>query len=408
MKELENFVEPKFRAKQIYEWVYKKNVDEFAQMLNLPKEIRQSLAQNFYLDPLECVRSETSSDGSIKYLFTLKDGKTIESVLLPMKDELRDENEKVIRHARYSICVSSQVGCKIGCSFCLTAKGGFVRNLTPGEIVAQIWLIKKMNAIPYERRVNVVYMGMGEPLNNLDNVAKAVQILKENDGLAIATRRQTISTSGLSTQIKKLGEMDLGVLLAISLHAVDDELREKLMPINRAYNIASIMQAVREFPIDLRKRVMFEYLMIDGINDRSSDAKTLVKLLHGIRAKVNLIYFNPHEGSSFGRPSPENMVKFQDYLCAHGITCTIRQSKGLDISAACGQLKQRSEKINSRQDGTNMSKISSSKARKTTNINLLTNKTNDRKNQISLTNLGRKTSPESAAATQNLTNAEKK
>ena len=137
--------------------------------------------------------------------------------------------------------------------------------------------------------------------------------------------------------------MDLGVLLAISLHAVDDELREKLMPINRAYNIASIMQAVREFPIDLRKRVMFEYLMIDGVNDRSSDAKTLVKLLHGIRAKVNLIYFNPHEGSSFGRPSPENMIKFQDYLCAHGITCTIRQSKGLDISAACGQLKQRNE-----------------------------------------------------------------
>ena len=343
MKELENFIEPKFRAKQIYEWIYKKNVDDFAQMLNLPKEIRQSLAQNFYLDPLECVRSETSSDGSIKYLFALKDGKTIESVLLPMKDELRDENEKIIRHTRYSICVSSQVGCKIGCSFCLTAKGGFVRNLTPGEIVAQIWLIKKMNAIPYERRVNVVYMGMGEPLNNLDNVAKAVQILKENDGLAIAPRRQTISTSGLSTQIKKLGEMDLGVLLAISLHAVDDELREKLMPINRAYNIASIMQAVREFPIDLRKRVMFEYLMIDGINDRSSDAKTLVKLLHGIRAKVNLIYFNPHEGSSFGRPSPENMVKFQDYLCAHGITCTIRQSKGLDISAACGQLKQRNE-----------------------------------------------------------------
>jgi 23S rRNA m2A2503 methyltransferase len=224
--------------------------------------------------------------------------------------------------------------------------------------VAQIWLIKKMNAIPYERRINVVYMGMGEPLNNLDNVAKAVQILKENDGLAIAPRRQTISTSGLSTQIKKLGEMDLGVLLAISLHAVDDELREKLMPINRAYNIASIMQAVREFPIDLRKRMMFEYLMIDGINDRSSDAKTLVKLLHGIRAKVNLIYFNPHEGSSFGRPSPENMVKFQDYLCAHGITCTIRQSKGLDISAACGQLKQRNEqgKILD-QNGVNMDKI---------------------------------------------------
>ena len=409
MKELENFIEPKFRAKQIYEWIYKKNVDDFTQMLNLPKEIRQSLAQNFYLDPLECVRSETSSDGSIKYLFALKDGKTIESVLLPMKDELRDENEKIIRHARYSICVSSQVGCKIGCSFCLTAKGGFVRNLTPGEIVAQSWLIKKMNAIPYERRVNVVYMGMGEPLNNLDNVTKAVQILKENDGLAIAPRRQTISTSGLSTQIKKLGEMDLGVLLAISLHAVDDELREKLMPINRAYNIASIMQAVREFPIDLRKRVMFEYLMIDGINDRPSDAKTLVKLLHGIRAKVNLIYFNPHEGSSFGRPSPENMVKFQDYLCAHGITCTIRQSKGLDISAACGQLKQRNEKNKiSTQNGIGADKISSAKARERAGTNEPTNKISGGKDQVLLTNPSRKTGPKSAATTQNLTNAEKK
>ena len=251
-------------------------------------------------------------------------------------------------------------------------------------------------------------MGMGEPLDNLANVSKAVKILTENDGLAISPRRQTISTSGLGSQIKKLGEMDLGVLLAISLHAVTDELRSRLMPINRAYNIEAVMDAVRGFPIDMRKRVMFEYLVIRGLNDSLADAKKLVRLLHGIRAKVNLIYFNPHEGSEFGRPEPSDMVKFQDYLCAHGITCTIRQSKGLDISAACGQLKQRSEKINSRQDGTNMSKISSSKARKTTNINLLTNKTNDRKNQISLTNLGRKTSPESAATTQNLTNAEKK
>ncbi|MDA3089330.1 23S rRNA (adenine(2503)-C(2))-methyltransferase RlmN, partial [Campylobacter sp. CN_EL1] len=268
---------------------------------------------------------------------------TIESVLLPMKDEVADENGKISRHARYTICVSSQVGCKMGCAFCLTAKGGFVRNLTAGEIVGQILYIKIANQIPYERRVNVVYMGMGEPLDNLANVAKAVQILKENDGLAIAPRRQTISTSGLATQIKKLGEMDLGVLLAISLHAVTDELRAKLMPINKAYNIASVMDAVRNFPIDMRKRVMFEYLVMGGVNDSPSDAKTLVKLLHGIKAKVNLIYFNPHEGSPYLRPSTENMVKFQDYLSVHGVTCTIRQSKGLDISAACGQLKERSK-----------------------------------------------------------------
>ncbi|MBO7370632.1 MAG: 23S rRNA (adenine(2503)-C(2))-methyltransferase RlmN [Campylobacter sp.] len=343
LNELENEVSPKFRAKQIYEWIYKKGVKNFDEMLNLPKELRANLSENFYLDPVKCAKCEESIDGSKKYLFELKDGKTIESVLLPMKEEVADENGKISRHARYTICVSSQVGCKMGCAFCLTAKGGFVRNLTAGEIVGQILYIKIANQIPYERRVNVVYMGMGEPLDNLANVSKAVQILKENDGLAIAPRRQTISTSGLATQIKKLGEMDLGVLLAISLHAVTDELRAKLMPINKAYNIASVMDAVRNFPIDMRKRVMFEYLVMGGVNDSPSDAKTLVKLLHGIKAKVNLIYFNPHEGSPYLRPSTENMVKFQDYLSAHGVTCTIRQSKGLDISAACGQLKERSK-----------------------------------------------------------------
>ena len=343
LDELSELVTPKFRAKQIYEWIYKKGVKNFDEMLNLPKELRANLSENFYLNPVKCVKCEESIDGSKKYLFELKDGKTIESVLLPMKDEVADENGKISRHARYTICVSSQVGCKMGCAFCLTAKGGFVRNLTAGEIVGQILYIKIANQIPYERRVNVVYMGMGEPLDNLTNVSKAVQILKENDGLAIAPRRQTISTSGLATQIKKLGEMDLGVLLAISLHAVTDELRAKLMPINKAYNIASVMDAVRNFPIDMRKRVMFEYLVMGGVNDSPGDAKTLVKLLHGIKAKVNLIYFNPHEGSPYLRPSTENMVKFQDYLSAHGVTCTIRQSKGLDISAACGQLKERSK-----------------------------------------------------------------
>ncbi|MGM9996338.1 23S rRNA (adenine(2503)-C(2))-methyltransferase RlmN [Campylobacter lanienae] len=341
--ELANIIKPKFRAKQIYEWIYKKNAKSFDEMSNLPKDIRENLKGEFQIDPLSCVRSEISKDGSIKYLFKLHDGKTIESVLLPMKDEILDQNGKVEKHARYTICVSSQVGCKMGCSFCLTAKGGFIRNLSAGEIVGQILWIKRENNIPYERRVNIVYMGMGEPLDNLDNVSKAINILKDNDGLAIGARRQTISTSGLATQIKKLGEMDLGVLLAISLHAVTDELREKLMPVNKAYNIASVMDAVRQFPIDMRKRVMFEYLIMDKINDNLSDAKALVKLLHGIKAKVNLILFNPHEGSPYQRPSQENVEKFRDYLQSRGVTCTIRQSKGLDISAACGQLKERSK-----------------------------------------------------------------
>ncbi|NLY03842.1 MAG: 23S rRNA (adenine(2503)-C(2))-methyltransferase RlmN [Campylobacter sp.] len=336
-------IQPNFRAKQIYEWIYKKYINSFDEMLNLPEDLRENLNQNFYLDPLKKVKSEKSQDGSIKYLFSLKDHKTIETVLLPMKEEIKDKNGDIIKHARYTICVSSQVGCKMGCAFCLTAKGGFVRNLTPGEIVGQVLYLKKENDLAQNRRVNIVFMGMGEPLNNLENVTKSIKIFTDNDGLDISPRRITISTSGLSSEIKKLGKMDLGVLLAISLHAVNDELRNTLMPINKAYNISSIIDAVRNFPIDLRKRVMFEYLMIDQINDSQKDAKTLIKLLNGIKSKVNLIYFNPHEGSEFKRPKKENMENFRDYLQNKGIICTVRESKGLDISAACGQLREREQ-----------------------------------------------------------------
>ncbi len=342
-EELQQRVKPSFRAKQIYQWIYKKYVDSFDKMKNLPKDLRESLQKEYTLKPLKIIKIETSSDGSKKYLFAMQDGNTVESVLLPMKKEKRDEDGNLIHHTRYTICISSQVGCKIGCAFCLTGKSGFMRNLTPGEIVAQVLMIKANEDIDENRRVNIVYMGMGEPLDNLENVAKSVKIFSDIDGLSISPRRQTISTSGLSHQIKRLGEMDLGVLLAISLHAVDDELREKLMPINRAYNINSIIQAVKDFPIDARKRVMFEYLMIRDLNDDIKSAKKLVKLLHGIKAKVNLILFNPHEGSEFDRPLRKNVVAFQEYLIKHGVLCTIRESKGLDISAACGQLKERNK-----------------------------------------------------------------
>ena len=339
LHELAKALTPAFRAKQIYEWIYKKGADDFEQMTNLPKEFRENLRQNYHFKPLRIAKFEQSKDGSIKYLFEALDGARIESVLLPMKSEERHEDGALKHHARYTICVSSQVGCRMGCAFCLTAKGGLVRNLTAGEIVAQILEIKKHQKIPYERRINIVYMGMGEPLDNLDNVARAVEILKENDGLAIGGRRQTISTSGLASGIAELGKRDLGVLLAISLHATSDELRSRLMPVNRAYNIRSVIDAVRAFPIDLRKRVMFEYLVIKGINDSLQDVKRLVALLDGIKVKVNLIYFNPHEGSEFARPTPADMARLQDYLHDHGVTCTIRQSKGLDISGACGQLR---------------------------------------------------------------------
>ena len=341
-EELEKELSPKFRAKQIFSWIYQKGVKTFEEMSNLPKKLRQELAQKFTITPPKILKVEQSKDGSKKYLLELSDGHTIESVLLPMKKAQYDEEGNIIKEAKYTICVSSQVGCKVGCAFCLTAKGGFVRNLTPGEIVGQVVAIKEDNNIPANRRVNIVYMGMGEPLDNLENVAKAIKIFSDENGLCISPRRQTISTSGLAPKIEKLGKMNLGVLLAISLHAVDDELRQKLMPINRAYNIKSVINAVKNFPIDQRKRVMFEYLMIKNLNDDIKSAKKLVKLLSGIKAKVNLILFNPYPGSPFERPDMEQVKAFQEYLLKHGVLCTIRESKGLDISAACGQLKEKS------------------------------------------------------------------
>lgn len=342
--ELENIISPKFRSKQIYQWIYQKYVDDFEKMNSLPKELQKRLSDEFEIDALKIEKVEYSKDGSKKYLFRLKDDHTIESVLLPMKKEKRDENGKLVHHTRYTVCVSSQVGCKVGCLFCLTAKDGFIRNLTSGEIVSQVLEIKRDNNISSNRRVNIVYMGMGEPLDNLDNVSKAIKILSDEYGLSISPRRQTISTSGLAPKIEKLGKMNLGVLLAISLHAVDDSLREKLMPINRAYNIESIIKAVKNFPIDQRKRVMFEYLIIKDLNDNISSAKKLVKLLNGIKAKVNLILFNPYSGSQFKRPELNRVKDFQKYLLDRGVLCTIRESKGLDISAACGQLREKEVK----------------------------------------------------------------
>ena len=339
-EELAQIVKPSFRAKQIFGWIYHNYADSFDEMQNLPKALREELAQKYVINPLRIAKKEVSSDGTIKYLFELQDGKTIETVWLKMKDDVYEEG-KLVHEAKYTICVSSQVGCKVGCSFCLTAKGGFTRDLTAGEIVAQVLAVKKDNNHAHNRRVNIVYMGMGEPLDNLDNLAKAIKIFQDEEGLAISGKRQTVSTSGLSNKIDKLGQMDLGVHIAISLHAVDDELRTELIPMNKAHNISSIIEAVKRFPIDTRKRVMFEYLVIANKNDDIVSAKKLVKLLSGIKAKVNLIYFNPYPGTEYQRPTKENMIKFQEYLVNHGLLCTIRDSKGIDISAACGQLKEK-------------------------------------------------------------------
>ncbi len=340
-EELRTIIKPAFRAKQIFGWIYHQYVDSFDAMQNIPKALREELESKYSLMPLRILRKEEAADGTIKYLFELADGKTIETVLLRMKEEERDCNGLLVHHAKYTVCVSTQIGCKVGCSFCLTAKGGFTRDLSAGEIVAQVLAVKMDNDIAANRRLNIVYMGMGEPLDNLDSLAKAIKIFKDEEGMSISGKRQTVSTSGISSKIDKLGKMDLGVHIAISLHAVDDELRTELIPMNKAYNIASIIDAVRRFPIDTRKRVMFEYLVIKGKNEDLDSAKKLIKLLHGIKAKVNLIYFNPYPGSDYRRPDPSDMVKFQEYLVQHGLLCTIRDSKGIDISAACGQLKEK-------------------------------------------------------------------
>jgi len=342
-KELKELIKPAFRVKQIYGWLYHQYASSYEDMKNIPKAMKEELAEKYLVNPLKIVNKEESKDGTIKYLLELQDGKTMEAVWLKMKDKQTDESGNTIQEAKYTICVSTQVGCKVGCTFCLTAKGGFTRDLSAGEIVAQVVTLKKDNDHKHNRKINIVYMGMGEPLDNLTNLTKAIEIFKEDEGLCIGGKRQTVSTSGLSSKIDKLGEMDLGVHIAISLHAVDDELRSELIPMNKAHNIQSIIDAVKRFPIDTRKRVMFEYLVIKGKNDDIGSAKKLVKLLTDIKAKVNLIFFNPYPGTEYARPSRADMVAFQEYLIKHGLLCTIRDSKGIDISAACGQLKEKTE-----------------------------------------------------------------
>ena len=341
LDELKNQLKPSFRAKQVYDWVYKKYVSSYDEMKNIPNDLKENLKENYAIDILKIVKKEKSSDGSIKYLFQLHDGHTVESVLLLMKKKKIAEDGKIERSEKYTVCISTQVGCKVGCTFCLTAKSGFVRNLSVGEIVDQIVEIKRDNEIDANKSLNIVYMGMGEPLDNYTNFVHSVKVFSQEEGLSINRRRQTVSTSGISSKIEKLGNEDLGIQLAISLHAVDDGLRSELIPMNKAYNIKSIIDAVRKFPVDARKKVMFEYLVIKDKNDDIASADELIKLLNGIKAKVNLIYFNPYPGSPYQRPTSKSMLRFQEYLVNKGLLCTIRESKGLDISAACGQLKEK-------------------------------------------------------------------
>ncbi|MBW2491342.1 MAG: 23S rRNA (adenine(2503)-C(2))-methyltransferase RlmN [Deltaproteobacteria bacterium] len=315
-----------YRANQILKWIYLRQADTFEVMTDIKIEIRNQLSQHFSIHRLEKTRVETSQDGTKKYLFKLSDGKYIESVLIPEKDH-------------YTLCISSQVGCAQGCLFCLTAKGGFIRNLTKGEIIAQV------RDVAYDigsskRLTNIVMMGMGEPLANFSNVVNAINIITDSDiGLGFSSRRVTVSTSGLVSKLSDLGR-ETSANLAISLNATENKTRNMLMPINRKYPMESLLKACAKYPLMPRRRITFEYILIKGINDSEEDAKRLVKLLRPIRAKINLIPFNTYQGSQFERPDESVVLKFKEILSKNNYTTIVRHSKGQDISAACGQLSE--------------------------------------------------------------------
>jgi 23S rRNA (adenine2503-C2)-methyltransferase len=319
-----NALEP-YRAAQILKWIYIRQADSFDIMTDVSKPIRKLLSRHFSIARLETASVETSQDGSQKYLFKLPDGTYVESVLIPEKDH-------------YTLCISSQVGCAQGCKFCLTAKGGLVRNLTRGEIIAQVRDVSKCLG-GSKRLTNIVFMGMGEPLANYRNVVSAITTFTDsNCGLGFSSRRLTVSTAGLIPKFSRLGR-DTAVNLAISLNATDNKTRTMLMPINQKYPLEKLIDACAGYPLLPRRRITFEYILLKGINDSPKDAKRLVRLLRPIRAKINLIPFNRYDGSEFHRPDESAILNFKEILNKNNYTAIIRHSKGQDISAACGQLK---------------------------------------------------------------------
>lgn len=329
-EELERWVQEKgfepYRGRQIWHWALKKLVTSFQQMSNLPKKLRNILEEEAILSPLKLVYTLTSyEDETKKYLFRLKDGHLIESVLIPEKEK-----------GYFTLCISSQAGCAMGCKFCFTARQGLKRNLTTGEIVDQVVQVRRTLSEP-SRLTNIVFMGMGEPLANYDSVIKAIKILIDPYGMNFSHRRVTVSTCGLIPQMKALGN-DVSINLAVSLNASDNKTRDLLMPINKIYPLEELISACRGFPLSNRRRITFEYVLIAGINDTVEDAIRLAKLIKGIRAKINLIPFNPCPEIEFSSPSQERVLRFQKILLDKNLTVIIRKSRGRDIMAACGQL----------------------------------------------------------------------
>ena len=317
--------EKPFRAEQVFKWLYESKVTSFDEMTNLSLELREKLKQNYDMHNFNILKKQESFDGTKKYLFDVLDGNAIETVLMSY-------------HHGYSICVSSQIGCKMGCKFCASTGIKFIRNLTSGEIVEQILAVERDNNI---RISNVVFMGIGEPLDNYDNVVNAIRIINNPKGINIGARHISISTSGLVPKIYQLAEENIQCTLSISLHATTDEKRSSMMPVNNRYQIKELLQACRDYIEKTNRRISFEYALAKDNNDNLDDAKRLVHLLKGMICHVNLIPINKIENGVYTKSSNENIMKFRDYLNEHGIVATIRRELGSDIDAACGQLRRK-------------------------------------------------------------------
>lgn len=330
-QEISQLGSEKYRSQQIFFWLYRRRVNSISEMTNLSKEVRALLEEKFYIPRLPLVSSQVSKeDQARKSLFRLQDQRTIETVLMPIKDRLTQ-------------CVSSQVGCAMACSFCNTGDMGLMRNLKTHEIVDQV--LEVARSYPPEivqkygdRITNIVYMGMGEPLHNIENVIRSIEILTHPHGMNLSHRKITVSTSGLVPQMLELGRRSK-VNLAVSLNATTDEFRDEIMPVNKKYNLKALLDGCREYPLGPGRRITFEYVILRGLNDSKADAQRILHLLKGIPAKVNLIPFNAHPASPYERPDILEVMAFQKYLLDRHMTTTIRISKGPDILAACGQLR---------------------------------------------------------------------
>ncbi len=328
--------QPLYRARQIADWLYQKRVQSFDEMTDLPQGLRKRLAEQFDFSKIDIVRVLGSRDTTRKFLFQLRDFNLIESVLIPASPALYGS-----RSDRRTICISTQVGCAYGCKFCASGLEGFSRNLKPNEIVDQIIAVERESG---EKIDNIVFMGMGEPLANLENVLQAIRIINAEWGLGVGARHITISTSGLAPQIRKLAEEPLQIRLAVSLHGATDEVRNRIMPINRRYNIETLLSACDYYKAHKKQRLSFEYILIADVNDSDDQARLLSRHAHRLSAKVNLIPYNSVSGLPWTRPSEKRQEKFLSILRGEGIPVTLRREKGHDIDAACGQLRLQTER----------------------------------------------------------------